>query len=245
MNNKKPASLRNYKISIPTNSQETVVIEGKTVRLLNANVPISFISEDGMLAFELSSGDEAVFDDAIFYRFRLFHSDPATQLITIAVGNGGRIGSAKLNGVVTVSGALALDAPTLAALESTDLNATTRDLLRFQNYATSYNSNTIMAANAPQTIFTPAANVNGAIIHSAMNLSYGVSIHGVILAKATAPTSVVDGEIIAMNHGHNNVGTLNALALNQPIKIAAGKGLYRISNVAEVIALASVLYTLL
>ena len=222
----KPASLRNYKVSIPANSQETVVVQGKTLRLANSNVPITFKSEDGSLDFTLLSGDEAVFEEALFYRFRVFHADAATQLIELAIGNGGRIGSSKLSGVVSISGGTLLVSAITAPVIVDD---------RGSSYGASYKSITALAANAPDTIFTPAANVNGAILHDCDLLVYGASNNlSSIIAKNSAPTTVVDGDVLLMTQSFNG-GTLyrNSKGFNRPVKIPAGRGLYRISSTAE------------
>lgn len=239
-----PASLRNYTLNIAPASEETFSIQGKTIRLLNANVPISFVSEDGMLGFTLSSGDEAVFEEAIFYRFRIFHADPSAQNIVISVGNGGRIGSAKLNGTVSVSGAIALDAPTLAALESISVHSDG------QVYGASHRSIALLAANTAEVVFTPGSNVNGALLHSAQFMSgHGTIItNGALLAKTSTPTTVTDGDAVLGADCCSLVGGFVVVAgsLKSPIKIPAGKGLYYISTLLETAGSSrSALYTLL
>jgi hypothetical protein len=228
---KKPASLRNYKLSIPNGAQETFPILGDTIRLLSATVPISFVSEDGMLGFTLTTGDEALFDEATFFRFRIFHTDPAPQNIEIAIGNGGRIGSSKVNGIVTLAAAVALDAPTLAALESINTHSDG------QAYGLSFKASSALAANTAETVFTPAANANGAILHSAQLYSFHASLLTgcCLLAKTTAPASIVDGDsILSPDSGSIFTGAVNQSAsLKNPVRIPAGKGLYFISAVLE------------
>lgn len=248
--NQKAASLRNYSLSIPVGSQETFPIEGRSIRLLTANVPISFVSEDGMLGFTLAAGDEALFDEASFFRFRIFHTDAAVQAIVIAVGNGGRIGSAKLNGTVSVSGALALDAPTLAALESVSVQNTVNIVNAGQSYGASYRSTNELAANTPETIFTAAANVNGAILHSAQFMSgHGTGNNELsFLAKATAPTTANDGDAILSEDSSSMLGAFvyKSGSLKNPIKIPAGKGLFFIATLLEAASSnRSALYTFL
>ena len=241
--NNKPASLRSYKISIPPNSQETILIQGKTLRLINSNVPINFKSEDGSLDFTLLSGDEAVFEEAIFYRFRVFHLDAAAQLIDLAVGNGGRIGSAKLSGVVSVSsGTVGITG---------NLTGITNPVIvdnRGTSYGASYKSNTGLAANTPELIFSAAANVNGAIIHAAAMTSVSVgNSFGSYIAKAIAPVSNIDGDVILSTDCVSALSTtlLASASLKVPIKIAAGKGLFYINAALESAGLRHVLYTLL
>jgi len=115
------------------------------------------------------------------------------------------------------------------------------------SYTGSYKSNTNMAINTPDTVFLPAANANGAIVWQAAfaNQSAGLNFSSFV-AKAAAPASVIDGDIIVQT---NNTGTGPAAVtcgtLIQPVKIDAGKGLYFISSIAETNALRSALYTLL
>lgn len=116
------------------------------------------------------------------------------------------------------------------------------------SYGASYKSVTNMAANTPDTIFTPAANVNGALIISAH--AWGNNAGGsqpALIAKTSAPTSVIDGDVIASPWTGSNSNGNNGYVVNRVIKIAAGKGLYHINGLAEGVANAqrSVLYTLL
>jgi len=117
------------------------------------------------------------------------------------------------------------------------------------DYASSFKSVAAMAANTPETIFTPAANVNGAIIHagnfsaSAVNNTTGTTF----LAKAGAPANNTDGDVIITASSGFSVSTtvITYGCLLQPIKIAAGKGLYAICTIAEATAFRSALYTFL
>lgn len=245
----KIVSLRPYPFSVGVGTKEVFAVSGRTIRLISANVPITFESSDGLIYFTLVAGEEAVFDEAIFYRLYVSHADPAIQLITIAVGNGGKIGSVKIAGSVSITGGVALDAPTLAALESIDLNAATLNQLRFESYGASYRSTTSLAANTPETVFTPAANINGAIIHSAQFLHFdaaGVALPA-YLSKASAPASVIDGDAILSTDCYAPFTGQNSHfgSLKRPLRISAGKGLYFISNILQSAASRSVLYTLL
>lgn len=116
-------------------------------------------------------------------------------------------------------------------------------------YGLSYKSNTVILANAPDTIFTPAANINGAIIHSAQFWSNSTAAHTTpsIIAKASAPASVIDGDVILScdNSAIMASNFSNGGRLIQPVKIAAGKGLYFITAANETVTLRNVLYTLL
>lgn len=118
-------------------------------------------------------------------------------------------------------------------------------------YLASYKSNTALAANTPETVFTPAANLNGAVINrmefASWNSGGAASFYQAFIIKSSAPSSVIDGDIVAMANHYFNTGTVVIISgkSEQQIKIPAGKGLYFISGIAETNALRSVLYTLL
>ncbi|MBL0233278.1 MAG: hypothetical protein IPQ08_06395 [Chitinophagaceae bacterium] len=119
------------------------------------------------------------------------------------------------------------------------------------DYGSSYKSNTSMAANTPDTVFSAAANVNGAIVWLASLTTVGTSqpAHVGLVAKATAPASIIDGDLILCSDNTSASASSNfgSASLKTPIKIPAGKGLYAISTAAEQASysLRSVLYTLL
>jgi hypothetical protein len=118
-------------------------------------------------------------------------------------------------------------------------------------YGASYKSTTSMAANTPDTIFTPAANVSGAVLWRGSISTTAVSPYaGSIIAKASAPTTIIDGDVLASTESWVNSATQNAFSFRfeRPIRIAAGKGLYWIVNSAESasnILQRAALYTLL
>lgn len=100
--------------------------------------------------------------------------------------------------------------------------------------ASNWNSNAALVANTPLTIFAPAANTNGAIIWTA-EAGEGYSSAGLstFIAKASAPATPVDGEVIAMSHGTANNGALQSMVkMPHPTRIAAGLGLYYIASAA-------------
>jgi hypothetical protein len=107
-----------------------------------------------------------------------------------------------------------------------------------------------MGANTPDTVFAAGSNTNGAIIWNASFMSAnasGVPTMGFV-AKATAPATVVDGDLVlAPCVSPPSASYPFGANLTSPIKIAAGKGLYFISTNAEVSpqCIRSVLYSLL
>lgn len=91
-----------------------------------------------------------------------------------------------------------------------------------------------LVANTPETMFTPGANVNGAVVLTAnFSVFMAAGSGAVFLAKNAAPTTNVDGEIIltasALSTGANNC---EAAALPQAVFVPAGLGLYFICGAA-------------
>lgn len=118
-------------------------------------------------------------------------------------------------------------------------------------YTGSYKSITVMAANTPDVVFAPGANVNGAIVWSANHyVINNAAAHALptLLAKNGAPVSVIDGDVIAsaFNSSQPAAGAIGmAYSLGRPVFIAAGLGLYAITSAAESLSHRNVLYTLL
>ena len=103
--------------------------------------------------------------------------------------------------------------------------------------------------NTPETVFTAAANTNGAILLSAqVGDSNAVADSKItILAKATAPANIHDGEVMLRAFQNVQGTTMSAYyaQLQGPQYIAAGKGLFVISNQTVTLADRTVRYKLL
>lgn len=113
-------------------------------------------------------------------------------------------------------------------------------------FASSYVSTTALALNTPETIFSAAANVNGAIVHAASVFSWsGNPVMGaVIIAATSAPASITGGiPIVFPSFTEGASGWCGALS--EPIRLPPGYGLYAISNVADNSGRRASLYTLL
>ena len=122
---------------------------------------------------------------------------------------------------------------TIVGTVPVDLVAADVDAIRRPELPTNaWNSSATMAAATPLTIFTPAANVNGAIIWTAESSDVSGSNNlQSFIAKNAPPANVYDGEIIALGKAGPfaaNVGVTVELA--QPQRIAAGLGFYFISG---------------
>jgi hypothetical protein len=115
-------------------------------------------------------------------------------------------------------------------------------------YGASYKSITAVAANTPDTVFSPASNVNGAMLWTASFLIQQSAAMGAsYVAKTSAPTSIIDGDVVLQTTGFFNAAVnFETANLTNPILIPAGKGLYFISSAAtNTQILRSALYTLL
>lgn len=120
----------------------------------------------------------------------------------------------------------------------------------YDEYSSAYGSIALAVANTPETIVAPASNTNGIIVWSGnFKASSGTVTHtAAFLAKSgVAPTTVVDGDTIIAETYNANTNSISGPfggVLNRPIRIAAGKGLYYISNVTETYSRRSLLYTI-
>lgn len=116
-------------------------------------------------------------------------------------------------------------------------------------YSGAYKSATALAANTPDVVFLPAANVNGAVVYDAgfyFNIASGVSVGACFIAKSSAPGSIIDGDVICAIDGPGSVTSFASRGgLRNAVKIPAGKGLYYIAGTAETSAHRFCNYTLL
>lgn len=115
------------------------------------------------------------------------------------------------------------------------------------SYGASYKSTTGLAANTPDTVVAPGTNVNGLKVWKARWANRSATVAG-FLAKASAPATVIDGDVIVgtnMDQYSSGGSASSSGWLDTPVIIPAGKGLYFISTTLEAEAYRSVLYTVL
>jgi hypothetical protein len=185
----------------------------KTVELqsIEAGYAEYFRGEDGKLPFD---------------RVRIYSA--TTQTVQFVTRQGSDVRYDR--GASSVTGTVALDAATLAALEQINV--------RSEAASGFFNSAAALAAGTAETVFTAGANTNGAIVLSAFTQIYegGVTPHiGGFFAKATAPTTTSDAaaEPICVSHQITTGGTYIATGkTEQPQFIPAGKGLFYVDEVA-------------
>lgn len=123
-------------------------------------------------------------------------------------------------------------------------------------YGASYKSTTGLAAGTPDTIWTPAANVNGAVLWAAFAATRNQTPTFTamsLLAKTAAPGTVIDGDLLTqMCAGPIDAGAVTNVTalyeLKRAVRVAAGKGAYHFNIAADGAfntILRSALYTLL
>lgn len=164
----------------------------------------------------------------------------SAQTIRFAYGTG-EAGTRRAAGAVSIVGTVPVD------LITADVETLTRPLLPGASWA----DGSALAANTPVTVFTSAANVNGAIIHCMEACDSATStMLQVFLAKSGAPTGPFDGSVIAQTSvsARSDAGGTNFVQLRRevPTRVAAGLGLYFLSSVTGAASQArSCRYTLL
>ena len=110
-------------------------------------------------------------------------------------------------------------------------------------YGASYVSNTGLGAAGTSQVFSAASNANGATIHAAGIATAAANNTIALLAKATAPTTSIDGVPILACIS-SGAAILTAPRLARAVFIPAGLGLFFFSAAVEAAAQRDVLYTL-
>jgi hypothetical protein len=128
-----------------------------------------------------------------------------------------------INGTFSISGSVGVT-PTLGT------NGATTD----QGYiaGATFASTTVLGASATEQVFAAASNTNGAIIWNYGNWANGAAgvIQTSLVAKATAPTTVIDGTVIDMCSGVSGGVTAPIGPQRAPRRIASGLGLFFVNS---------------
>lgn len=148
----------------------------------------------------------------------------SAQTIRFAYGTG-EAGTRRAAGAVSIVGTVPVD------LIAADVDAIRRPELPTANW----NSNAQVTGNIPQTVFAAAANVNGAILLMAQGSDLapaGGTLMQSFVAKATAPATPFDGDVLVLTEAHVTASSniWSSLSLKSAQRIAAGLGLYFISS---------------
>jgi len=236
----KRAGLRDSTVKLLSGAPEDFPADGNYLRISKALYPV-IVEVGNNDVYKLEPGQDVTYPvDEGFTRIRVTTTAPVDDLVTITIGNNVKVGSVVIAGQVSLAGNLAGITSTIKAVSDG------------QVYGGAFRSVALLAANTPEVIFTPAANVNGAIIHSAQFVEIinaaPYAANGAFLAKNAAPASVTDGDGVLSADNVTTGASWQSVggSLKNPVRVAAGKGLYYISSQAQnTFASRSVLFTLL
>lgn len=211
-------TFRYYDFTLTAGSSQVILVDAAYFRVQSATGPVDITVEGfgtlpGML---VGQGIK----DTPFKRIVIRDASGAANVGTILVASQEFVDN-RTYGVNTISGGtIDLTAATLAALN------------RPQAPTGIYADTSATVASTPTQIFSPASNVNGAIVLNAATNFFdgtgGTDRFDSFIAKNAAPAAVFDGEII-LSAGISAFATPNYCysgKLETPKFIAAGKGLY-------------------
>lgn len=211
-------------------------------RILSAAAPLTveFYSAGREVseAVNVSKGYAEKFERGTFDRVRLISGTTQDVQFVTRLGN-----------VVLYDAAPVGDTAIVSSVPLDLTAATLLNMGRPELPVANSSQNGVLVANTAVNVFTGAANVNGAIIWTAgaTDQTSGAGLL-VLIAKATAPGSVADGDLLAIAQAMP-ISTVNYLHMQkeQPTRLAAGLGLWWICSLAGTSSscLRSVRYTLL
>lgn len=98
--------LRNITLKIAVGEKRDFAIRGDTIRVISSTtggVKTYFETKGGESSFYLEVGEEATFNDLNFFSIEISHDAGVEQTLVLAVGEGAKIGSAKVSGAVTIT----------------------------------------------------------------------------------------------------------------------------------------------
>lgn len=234
--------LRERVITIKAGDTFDQSMQGNVLRVTAGMVPLRVQDRNQQMDFTLLAGERAEFTDGEFPGLILSHTSGVDQTFKIQVGKGVNVASALVSGTVTITGT-----PTVNVQS---VQNTVKVLSDGFSYGACWKSRTVNAANSAVTIVSPAANIDGLIVHAVRYSSYSSygegKLYQALVAHTSAPSNLVTGDVILSTNnwqpsGANTSGTMNT---DVPILVPAGKGLYVISNVLETDKMASILYTI-
>lgn len=222
-------------ITVPFNAGESKLfaISGQYFELIDATNPVDvLLSEVNGAQRGVMRSAEASFNlkDTDFATVQLYSA--TAQTIRFAYGTG-EAGTRRAAGAVSIVGTVPVSGPlTDAQLRATPVVVNGRPSAPTGNWV----NQILVAANTAINVFTGASNVNGAIVWAAgANDQNAAGTPQSFLAKATAPASIVDGDVIAMTKNQILSSApmfYKELELVQPQFIPAGLGLWFISAFA-------------
>lgn len=219
-------------LTIPFGAGESRLlhVSGQYFELIDATNPVDVLLIDKTGAQRgIMRGAEASFHlkNTDFSTIQI--SSATAQTIRIGYGSG-EAGTRRAAGAVSIVGTVPVSGP----LTDAQLRASPVVVRDVELPTNAWNNTAVVAANTAIQIFAPGANVNGAILWSAASYdANAAATMQVLIAKASAPASITDGEVIAQCQINSN-GTTNYLniQIDRPRRIAPGLGLYFLSSAA-------------
>lgn len=225
MDQNSTSSLELITVPLTAGEPRTLYLTGQYFELIDAVNPVDVVLSD---AYGSQRGLMRQAEASFYLKSTPFKvvqlTSATTQVVRFGYGSG-EGGTRRSAGSVNIA-----NAPTVV-LQAADIALIRRPELPGANW----NNTATIVANTPLTVFNAAANPNGAIIwtmEATDNNGSAASLQAFI-AKATAPASVSDGEIIAQSEPCNLGASYDwAIRRHEPTRIAAGLGLFFIGAAA-------------
>lgn len=220
------AAFQTYDVSLPANGSVRLPVSGQNFLIWSATGRVNVRGAFGYLR-GIGVGQGASSVD--FTELTIEDVSGVANSVNVIVSAGSFVNQQI---ILSSSSALALDSATQDGIK--------KPLAATGFYAT----NSQMSAGVAEAIFSPSSNINGAILlQAAINFTTSaVAATCCVLAKSSAPASVLDGEVLvctALAQYYSGGVMWYSGRLEAPQFIPAGKGLYAIASASE---LASVNY---
>ena len=231
----KRAGLRDSTVKLLAGAPDDFPADGNYLRISKALYPV-IVEVGGNDVYKLEPGQDVTYPvDEGFTRIRVTTTAPIEDIVTITIGNNVKVGSVVIAGQVSIAGNLA------------GIGSTVKTIDDGSDYGATWASATPMSGNTPVTIIAPAANLNGALVIASAFYCYvnGSTAYTSLIAKNSAPTTNVNGDVLAVSNKVEAGGYFSSGQLAKPIKIPAGMGLYMISNLNQTTFMANAVYKLL
>lgn len=244
-------SLQYYDITIGLTSTQKVAAQGRyfyylngTTALISGGVTPSAAGNQAIKVQAGTSGNTIILMPGQSYRLPLNEKAPGEWLVTnykgaeaitgqVMVGEGDFHDSNTQN-TVKLDGSFANN---VTVLNPATNPVNTSTVQAPMSYTLSFYENGAAAvANGVIQVFSAAQNPNGAIVEKYLlsdqsNSTAGAVIYN-LMAKATAPASITDGDVL------DSLSTVANTPIDRSvkdrIKVPAGKGLYVVNDVANV-----------
>ncbi len=244
-------------------------IGGRYLRLIATGAPVDVtpLEAGRELTEEKATAVEAGFATRPldgFDGFRLTSSVAQTVRIAVTSGSGSydrTSGDVNVIGTVPVTGALTnaelrasavpISGTVSGPLTDAQLRATPPEVREIVRATGNYTTEGATAANnTPYTVFTPAANTNGAIVWTANACTSNSGNPPVIalLDHTATPAAITDGRALALTGagaGYSTGSLFGALQLVRPVFIPAGRGLFFFFRFTDSFGYRAALFSLL